>query len=267
MANSPPPAVRPPSAHGRLYLGTAGWALPRAVQPSFPAEGAHLVRYASVFDAVEINSTFRHTHRPATLARWAASVPGPFRFSVKMPQAITHVARLAGTERLQDEFLSAIAALGERVGCILVQLPPSLALDEPVACRFLQALRERHAGPVAIEPRHPDWFEPDADALLRTLGIARVAADPARVPQAGVTGGADDIAYHRLHGAPRVYYSAYDDVFLDALALRLRATLDRGIPTWCIFDNTTLGAATANALAMRARLAAAQAGAGARGPA
>jgi uncharacterized protein YecE (DUF72 family) len=233
--------------------------LPRAEQAAFPAEGSHLVRYASVFDAVEINSTFRRTHRPATLARWAASVPARFLFSVKMPQAITHVARLAGTERLQDEFLSAIAALGERVGCILVQLPPSLAFDEVIACRFLQSLRDRHDGPVALEPRHPDWFAATADQLLRSMRVARVAADPARVPLAGVPGGSNDIAYHRLHGTPRIYYSAYDDAFLDGLAARVRATLDEGIPTWCIFDNTTLGAATGNALALRARLGAAPA--------
>ena len=265
MAKPPPPAARTQPARATLHLGTAGWALPPAQQPAFPPDGPHLVRYASVFGAVEINSTFRRTHRPATLARWAASVPSSFRFAVKMPHAITHVARLADPERLLDDFLSATAALGERIGCILVQLPPSLAYDEPTACRFLHALRDRYDGAAALEPRHPDWFGPEPDALLRTMRVARVAADPARVPQAGVPGGFDGLAYHRLHGAPRVYYSAYDDDVLDALAARLADTVDRGIPTWCIFDNTTLGAATGNALGIRARMARASSRPRARG--
>jgi uncharacterized protein YecE (DUF72 family) len=252
MASSRPARSR--ASQGALRLGTAGWTLPREHQPAFPPDGSHLARYAAVLDAAEINSTFRRSHRPATLARWGASVPAAFRFSVKMPRAITHEARLVDAAPLIDAFLHDIAPLRDRIGCLLVQLPPSLAPDVAVVTRFLDALRARHDGPVALEPRHPDWFSRVVDRLLASRRIARVAADPARVPGADVPGGYDGLVYHRLHGTPRIYYSAYDDEFLDRLALRLRATLDRGIPTWCIFDNTTLGAATGNALDLRARL-------------
>jgi len=254
MARSPPARPRERSSKGTARIGTAGWTLPREHQPAFAAAGSHLARYATVLDAAEINSTFRRAHRPATLARWAASVPATFRFSVKMPRAITHEARLVDAEPLIDAFLHDVEPLGDRIGCMLVQLPPSLALDVATATRFLDALRARHAGPVALEPRHADWFGAAADRLLASRRIARVAADPARVPGADAPGGFDGLVYHRLHGSPRVYYSAYDDEFLDRLAVRLRATVERGIPTWCIFDNTTLGAATGNALDLRARL-------------
>jgi len=258
MAQSPPapPRTRRPARIARI--GTAGWTLPREHQPGFPAEGSHLARYAAVLDAAEINSTFRRSHRPATLARWAASVPASFQFSVKLPRAITHDARLVAAEPLLDAFLDEVAPLRERIGCMLVQLPPSLGFDATVATRFLGALRERHAGGVALEPRHADWFSSAAERLLARQRIARVAADPARVPGAGEPGGYDGLVYHRLHGTPRIYYSAYDDDVLDRLAARVRASVDRGISTWCIFDNTTLGAATGNALALRARLDAAQ---------
>jgi uncharacterized protein YecE (DUF72 family) len=80
--------------------------------------------------------------------------------------------------------------------------------------------------------------------------VARVAADPPRVEGGGEPGGWRGLAYFRLHGSPRTYYSSYDDGYLDSLAKKLGALRRRGIPAWCIFDNTASGAATANALSV-----------------
>ncbi len=82
--------------------------------------------------------------------------------------------------------------------------------------------------------------------------MARVAADPARVAAAAEPGGWRGLTYYRLHGSPRTYYSAYSEEFLAPLASRLQAESEH--PAWCIFDNTTLGAATGNALDLRRRL-------------
>ena len=68
-----------------LYIGSAGWQLPKAYQHQFPVDGTHLQRYAGRFNAVEVNSTFHRLPRPATAERWAASVPEEFRFSLKLP--------------------------------------------------------------------------------------------------------------------------------------------------------------------------------------
>jgi len=243
--------VRSASGSGAVYVGCAGWSLPRDAQPHFPAAGTHLARYAARLPATEINSSFYRPHRPATYARWAASVPPAFRFSVKIPRAITHERRLEGAEHLLDAFLDEVGALGPALGCLLVQLPPSLAFAPPVAHAFLAALRARHAGAVVVEPRHASWFTPEADGLLHAMQIGRVAADPARVPAAAEPGGWPGTVYYRLHGSPRVYYSRYDDAYLAALAARLRAS---AVAPWCIFDNTALGAATANACELLARL-------------
>ena len=232
-------------------IGTAGWSLPRDEQPHFPKEGTHLQRYAGVLPAVEINSSFYRPHRASTYARWAASVPPSFRFAVKIPRAITHEQKLAHAGAALDAFLPGPAALGAALGCLLVQLPPSLALDAPVAERFLHDLRARYEGPAAIEPRHRTWFTPGADAMLRDARVARVAADPPRAPEDGAPGGFAGLVYYRLHGAPRIYYSDYDDAYLDALAERLRAHAG---DVWCVFDNTALGAAWANARTLLARL-------------
>jgi uncharacterized protein YecE (DUF72 family) len=237
----------------RIYVGCAGWTLPRAVQPAFPAEGTHLARYAARFPAAEINTSFYRPHRPATYERWAASVPEGFRFSVKVPKAITHERRLADADAPLAELLEQLAGLGDRLGCLLVQLPPSLEYDEAVVRAFARALRARFGGAVAVEPRHESWFAPAAARLLAEHAMARAAADPARVPAAGEPGGWTETVYYRLHGSPRIYYSSYGDDRLDALAASLRAAAERA-EAWCIFDNTASGAATADALGLLARL-------------
>jgi uncharacterized protein YecE (DUF72 family) len=242
-------------ARAPVWIGTAGWSIPRACVGAFAGEGATLERYAGRFSAAEINSSFHRPHRPDTYARWAAAVPSGFRFAVKAPRAITHERRLVDPDAALDRFLGEIQPLGEKMGPLLVQLPPSLAFDPAVAQKFFTALGERHSGPVVCEPRHATWFEPEADALLCGFAVARVAADPARVPRAAEPGGFPDLAYYRLHGFPVIYRSAYDGTFLDGLAAKLARHANRGVPAWCIFDNTMLGAATANALALLDRLA------------
>jgi uncharacterized protein YecE (DUF72 family) len=237
-----------------LHVGTAGWPLPRAERHRFPQVGTNLERYAARLPAVELNSTFYRPHRLATYARWAASVPAHFRFAVKVPRAITHEQRLVDAGPLLDAFVGEVEALGDRLGCLLVQLPPSLSCDPAITAAFLDEVRRRHGGAVAIEARHPSWFGEEPGRLMEEHGVARVAADPACVPAAADPGGSLDTVYFRLHGSPEMYRSRYDDSFLDVLARRIRAFGGRTRAVWCTFDNTMLGAATGNALGLLDRL-------------
>ncbi len=243
----------------QTHIGAAGWSLPLELQDRFPGAASHLERYAGVLNAAEINSTFHRSHRASTYERWAASVPARFRFSVKLPRTITHDARLGGAGKLLDLFFAELEPLRAKLGCLLVQLPPSLEWNGRVANRFFAGVRERYAGPIAVEPRHASWFTEAPDATLEVSRVARVAADPPRAPVGGEPGGWRGLAYYRLHGSPRVYYSSYGEAFLDELAKRLRAHRKAGIDCWCIFDNTTLGAGTSNALAVAEKLRAARA--------
>lgn len=235
-----------------IRVGCAGWSIPKEYADRFPEGGSHLARYAGRFPAVEINSSFYSPHRPATYARWAASVPAGFRFSVKVPKLATHERRLVETDDVLDAFVAEATQLGDRLGPLLVQLPPSLTFSSGVAERFLASLRERFDGAVALEPRHPTWFEPEAVELVTSYRVARVAADPAVVPAAAEPGGWDGLVYYRLHGSPKMYYSAYPKEYLQALTATLvRAAKSAAV--WCIFDNTAASAATGDALDLLGR--------------
>lgn len=236
-----------------IRIGTAGWALPHMWRDRFPPAPSNLQRYAARFRCTEINSSFYRQHRRSTYERWSASVPDDFRFAVKLPRAITHDQRLVAADVLLEVFLDEARGLGDRFGPLLVQLPPSLAFDATTAGEFLTTLRALHDGDIVCEPRHESWFSAECDALLASYRVARAGADPARCDAAALPGGWPSLAYLRLHGSPRMYYSNYDAEALAGAAALLAAHRARGAECWCIFDNTTLGAATGNALDMAER--------------
>ncbi|BCH56681.1 DUF72 domain-containing protein [Agrobacterium vitis] len=93
-------------------IATAAWSIPKTVADRFAQEGSGLTRYASVFNGVEINSTFYRRHKTSTFVRWAESVPDSFRFSVKIPKEITHTRAMQDIEEPFGTFLEDIAPLG-----------------------------------------------------------------------------------------------------------------------------------------------------------
>ena len=252
-------------ACGNIRVGTAGWTLPRAHAARFPAEGSHLQRYCGALACAEINSSFHKPHRRSTWERWAQTTPDDFHFAVKMPKRITHEAKLHDAGALLLGFFDEIAGLNagahQKLGPVLVQLPPKLAFEDGTVREFLGTLRELHTGAVVVEPRHASWFTGEADRLLREFDAARVAADPPKGSAlAALPGGSTQMRYRRLHGSPRTYYSEYDEAFLVALAGQLRAEALRhaGCESWVIFDNTAAGHAAGNALRLQELLDARQ---------
>lgn len=229
-----------------IYVGKAGWSLRKEHQPRFPKEGTHLQRYAQKLPAVEINSSFRHWHRPSTYARWADSVPDGFRFSVKIHEDVTHEGNLEEWEPM-SRFLSDTANLGGKLGVYLVQLPPSHVFNKERARAFFGQMREATDVDIVCEPRHSSWFREAPEALLTGFNIGRVAADPPPARGADAPGAWEGVVYYRLHGSPRMYYDSYAKDELAAFVEKLRSTrADSAV--WCIFNNTARGAGTENAL-------------------
>lgn len=235
-----------------IIVGTAGWAIPRDVSERFDPANSVLERYATRFGGVEVNSSFYRPHRPQTWARWADGVPPGFRFAVKLPKLVSHERGLVDCRDIFVRFIDAAGALGGKLAVLLLQLPPKFAFEAGRIEDFVGLVRHHCDVPLVCEPRHPDWFAPAPDRLLDRLGVARVAADPARVPDAGAPGGWRGLSYRRLHGSPQVYRSSYDDGRIERLAHQLG---DATAPSWCIFDNTASGAATRDALILSDLLA------------
>ncbi len=239
----------------QLYVGTAGWSIPKTHASNFPRVSTQLERYAQVLTAVEINSSFYRSHKPSTYTRWAASVPDGFRFTVKMPREITHMRKLVDVAECLTRFLAEIEELGKKLGPVLVQLPPSLRYNEVAALNFFESFRTKFAGGIACEPRHSTWFTEAVNARFEALHIARVVADPPVVPHAIEPGGNRKLLYLRLHGAPKIYYSPYGPEQISKIAAVMRRASDGAAACWCIFDNTALGEATKDALDLVSRFA------------
>lgn len=228
-------------------IATAAWSVPKTVADRFAPEGSGLSRYASVFNGVEINSTFYRRHKPSTFARWAESVPDGFRFSVKIPKEITHTRAMKDIGELFDIFLNDISPLGEKRGPLLCQLPPSLVFDADKMETAFHTMRNADRQPIVIEVRHKSWASDEATVLLKKYAMDRVLADPALVWV--VEDFTDPPRYVRLHGKPKIYYSSYTDEEIRSFSKLLAPD------SWCVFDNTASGAAIENALTMLAEAA------------
>ena len=232
-----------------IRIGVAGWSIPSSMAEQFPSAGTHLQRYGKRFSCVEINSSFYRPHRRTTYERWAASVPPSFHFALKLPRAITHDRRLVDCQILIEKFAKETSGLGDRRGPILVQLPPSFSYRGDIVEHFLQELKSLIAGPIVLEPRHASWFVPEVDHMLERQQVSRVAVDPAKpISVAAYPGGWRGLAYFRLHGSPRIYESTYGKATIAAQAKTVASLAAQGVEVWTIYDNTTFGAATQNAL-------------------
>lgn len=238
-----PLAPSGPQETQAVAIGTAGWGLSREQQAHFGPGESVLQRYATHLNAAEINSSFYRPHRPATYARWAASVPQGFRFSVKVPKAVTHTAKLQACAAPLAEFVEQVSHLGETLGPLPAQLPPSLSFERDVVEDFFGVLHGMTSAQTVCEPRHASWFTPEVDALLRDLNVGQVAADPAKVP-AGSLG----TVYSRWHGSPKMYSGSCFDPQLTKLAAQVQSQPG---DVWVIFDNTAAGAAVENTLVLR----------------
>jgi uncharacterized protein YecE (DUF72 family) len=166
------------------YLGCPGWGMKSWIGRLFPAgtkQGDFLARYAEVFNTVEGNTTFYALPAPDVVARWGEQVPASFRFCFKFPRTITHDKLLADASAEVTEFLDRIAPLGDKLGTLMLQLPPRFGPGElPVLRGFLDALPQGFT--YAVEVRHDLFFAggPEEDELvelLRERGVDLVMMD------------------------------------------------------------------------------------------
>lgn len=134
--------------------------------PKGMASKNYLRYYSQVFDYVEIDSSFYHTPTPLMTSRWSKITPEDFRFTAKVPKSITHDKRLGqGSDDDLYYFLRAMAPMADKLGCVLLQLPPSMTMEEGL--KKLQNLPFDNRFRYAVEARHGSWFDDEVYSFLR----------------------------------------------------------------------------------------------------
>jgi uncharacterized protein YecE (DUF72 family) len=185
-----------------IYAGTSGYSFKEWVGSFYPAKtpsGEFLRYYASQLTSVEINHTFRRFPRMDGIEKWADTTPESFRFSFKMHQSVTHMARLKNVAASVRDFMDNLMPLGPRLGVVLFQLPPFFRLDLPRLDAFLQELPQGHR--YAMEFRHESWNAPEVAERLRASRVALAAAD-VEIGEASEVLATAPFAYVRLRKTP-----------------------------------------------------------------
>ena len=240
-----------PDNDGKFWAGTSGLVLREPNKQAFPEahrQKSRLSYYATLFNSIEINSSFYKAPMPVTFTKWSHQVPDGFQFTVKLWRGITHARGFVFNPADIKAFMRAAANIGSKKGCLLIQLPPgitSIKLDQ--LQRLLDEVRMTDAAPawrLAVEFRHRSWYREETYRLLDTFRATLVLHDmPAsaiRIPTEKAS-----FIYLRFHGVKGDYKGTYTHDHLRECALRIRDWLQQGKDVYTYFNNT-IGEAVAN---------------------
>lgn len=227
----------------KIYSGTSGLVIPipkRSFPPEF-ADKSRLTFYASLFNSIEINSSFYKIPMAATMEKWAASVPDDFRFTFKLWKGITHNKELLFNTEDVERFMTVIDPVGNKKGCLLVQFPPSLSVNTTAQVEKLLAninhSDSSHKWNLAVEFRHQSWNREQTYELLDQYGAGIVLHDKSR-PGTMLRNTEAQFVYLRFHGPGGDYRGSYDDQFLNEYAGYIREWMDEGKEVYVYFNNT-----------------------------
>lgn len=239
---------------GKIYIGTSGWSYKDWVGKYYP-EGLKAAEwlpfYANDFDTVEINASFYRLPQKQTVINWIHKVPAHFKFCPKASRYLTHIKRLKEPEEPMERFFGIFEPMKEKMGPVLLQLPPNLKFDYDIAEHFFKLLHKKYkAYDFALEVRHETWMDNNALGLLAKHDIAFV------ISQSGVGFPYSEIVtakniYVRFHGPGKLYASSYTDKMLKAFAKKFKAWLKEGHDIWVFFNNDWFTYAIQNAKTLK----------------
>ena len=240
-----------------IHIGCSGWVYRDWRGRFYPErlpQSRWLEHYAATFETVELNTTFYRLASPAAVERWVEQTPERFRFAAKASRYLTHMQRLTDLDRGVARFYASIAPLVEadRLGPVLWQLPERFHRDDDRLARALERVGDLPPGRHAFEFRHPSWFVPEVEALLRAHGAAlAIGDDPRRLFQSHArTAGWTFVRFHYGRRGRRGNYSERE---LQTWATRLREW-SRETEVYAYFNNDWEGFAPRNAVRLRALL-------------
>lgn len=239
-----------------FYLGTSGIALP-LTKENFPEayrSGTRLTYYGSVFNSLEVNSSFYKTPQATTFAKWSSEVQDDFHFTVKLSKAVTHANKLDFDAAEIDKFLQAASALEWKKGALLVQFPASISNNYFDAVEVLLArINSQNSEPrwqVAVEFRHISWYGDHTYQMLERHRASLVIHDmPGSATLEAIRG---EIIYLRFHGPTGDYKGSYSPAHLQHWAEWLVDQQQKTGKTAYVYFNNTMGDAYNNAQLLRA---------------
>ncbi|MCS7203686.1 MAG: DUF72 domain-containing protein [Thermodesulfovibrio sp.] len=232
----------------KYHIGTSGWQYGHWKRVFYPEELKYadwLKYYAKYFSTVEINVTFYRDVRASTFQNWYKLTPEEFLFSVKISRQITHFRKLRVEKPIIDGFLEKYKNLCEKLGVILIQLPPSLRFEGSLISDFLSNLDKSLK--YTIEIRNKTFLHDNFFDMLKNHNIAFCISDSAgRYPYyEAITA---DFIYLRLHGSVKLYASEYTEEELKTWAQKIK---NWNKTTYVYFDNDFMGYAVKNALKLK----------------
>jgi len=235
-----------------VHIGTSGWSYAHWEQVLYPPGlpvAKRLARYVGEFGTVELNASFYRWPPERNFAGWQRRLPPGFLLSVKAPRGLTHARRLYAPEVWVERLVACWHQLGDRRGVLLVQLPPSLARDDPRLDYLLGLLPPWMR--VAVEFRHPSWLDDKVFDILSRHGAAYVVMSGARLPC--VLKATAPFVYVRMHGPDpdHLYAGSYGDADLGWWTDRIQEWQRSGHSVFVYFNNDGEGNAVRNAWTLR----------------
>ncbi len=229
-------------------IGTSGWNYKHWREvfypPKVPVSG-WLDFYTRHFDTVEVNATFYRLPKLETFDNWYENTPKGFIWSVKASKYVTHTKRLRDCREPLNRFYESAGRLKDKLGPILLQLPPNMTFERDVFIKFCRNLDPsfKHA----LEIRHPSWVDPFVFKILHEHNIAFCLSDTAgKYPYHEEK--TSDFIYIRLHGSRKLYESEYSEHELQEWGRKIRKW---NMPTYVYFDNDFQCNAVKNALRLK----------------
>jgi len=237
----------------QCYVGTSGWHYEHWRDRFYPeglSKGEWLKFYASHFNTVELNSSFYRLPSESAFAVWYNSSPANFTFAVKVSRFITHIKRLKDTEEAVNKFTNRARILGEKLGPLLYQIPPSMHRNDEVLDSFLSTLPRgmKHV----FEFRHQSWLEEEVFQILRKYNAGFCVFDMPSVSCPVVA--TADFAYVRFHGSTGLYFSCYSDEELADWTRKLTSLASNLETIYIYFNNDAEAFAVRNAMTLRGYL-------------
>lgn len=239
-----------------MYVGTSGWHYNHWLGLFYPPEVKgyrELTYHAKSFNTVENNSSFYRVAKEDTYKTWYRMTPENYLFSLKLNKVITHTHRLELNDEVRElitYILTSTQVLQEKLGAIVIQLPPSFKLDIEKVDSFLkffmaEVKKQKYQFDVAIEFRNKYWFVPEVYTMLKKHSVALVAADSSRYP--GARQVTADFFYVRMHGPEKLFSSKYTAEQLEELAAYLKTIESQMKRIYVYFNNDYHGYALDNA--------------------